>query len=61
MVDEKYRRLKFQRAVTLLGGAGFSEYELRKSLRQFFIPQAMKYLIVAKYQIGKLETQTVII
>ena len=33
MVDKKYRRLKFQRAVTLLGGAGFSECELRKSLR----------------------------
>ncbi len=33
MVNEKYRELNFQRAVTLLGGAGFSKDELKKSLR----------------------------
>ena len=32
MVNEKYRELNFQRAVTLLGGAGFSKDELKKSL-----------------------------
>ena len=30
MVDEKYRKLNFQKAVTLLGGAGFSEDELNR-------------------------------
>ena len=33
MDDEKDRKLNFQRAVTLLGGAGFSQDELNKSLR----------------------------
>ncbi|OUX41834.1 thiamine diphosphokinase [bacterium TMED277] len=33
MVDEKDRKLNFQKAVTLLGGAGFSEDELDRSLR----------------------------
>ena len=33
MVGEKDRKINFQRAVTLLGGAGFSEDELKKSLR----------------------------
>ena len=33
MVSEKYSELNFQRAVTLLGGAGFSKDELKKSLR----------------------------
>ena len=32
MVGKKDRKLNFQRAVTLLGGAGFSEDELEKSL-----------------------------
>ena len=33
MFDEKDRKLNFQRSVTLLGGAGFSEDELMRSLR----------------------------
>ena len=32
MVNEKDRNLNFKKAVTLLGGAGFSEDELKKSL-----------------------------
>ena len=33
MVGEKYSKLNFQRAVTLLGGAGYTDDELNKSLK----------------------------